>query len=86
MEDKLMERITMEQEKGKPCIKGKKVLVEEILEMLASGRTIEDILKQYPDLEKDDIKAALIFAKNVIEELYELGFLLDPKNFLSEEE
>ncbi len=47
---------------GKPCIRGTRYPVESVLEWLASGMAIEEILADYPDLERDDILAALSYA------------------------
>ena len=47
---------------GKPCIRGLRITVSEVLEYLASGMSQEEILKDFPDLEADDIKACLTFA------------------------
>jgi len=47
---------------GKPCIRGMRYPVEGILEWLASGMTIEDILGDYEDLQREDILAALAYA------------------------
>lgn len=47
---------------GKPCIRGLRYPVENVLEWLASGMSVEDILGDYADLERDDILAALDFA------------------------
>ena len=47
---------------GKPCIRGMRYPVEVILELLSSGMTVEDILADYEDLEREDIFAALDFA------------------------
>ena len=59
-----LERITMDPEVcgGRPCIRGMRVRVSDILDMLAGGATPEDILRDYPYLEAEDIKAALEFA------------------------
>jgi len=45
---------------GKPCIRGLRYPVESVLEWLAGGMTIEEILGDYADLERDDILAALV--------------------------
>jgi uncharacterized protein (DUF433 family) len=60
----LAERITIDPEicHGKPCIRGLRYPVEMILELLSSGMTAEEILADYEDLERDDIRAALVFA------------------------
>lgn len=47
---------------GKPCIRGLRYPVESVLEWLAGGMTIEEILADYPDLERDDILAVLAYA------------------------
>ena len=56
--------ITIEQGKrsGKPCIRGLRISVYDVLEYLASGMSIEDLLKDFPELQKEDILACLIFA------------------------
>jgi uncharacterized protein (DUF433 family) len=61
---KLLERITVEPDKcgGRPCIRGLRVRVTDILGMLAGGATEVEILKDFPYLEPDDIKAALAYA------------------------
>ncbi|MDZ4254708.1 MAG: DUF433 domain-containing protein [Sulfuritalea sp.] len=57
-------RITMQPEvcHGKPCIRGLRYPVENVLEWLAGGMSIEDILADYEDLEREDILAVLDFA------------------------
>ena len=47
---------------GRPCIRGLRVRVKDILDLLASGASRQDILADYPYLEDDDIAAALEFA------------------------
>jgi uncharacterized protein (DUF433 family) len=47
---------------GKPCIKGTRITVSDILQWLASGQSIEEILLDYPLLKEEHIKAALFFA------------------------
>lgn len=56
--------ITIEPNKrgGKPCIRGLRITVYEVLEYLASEMTEEEILADFPDLTKDDLKAAIAFA------------------------
>lgn len=57
---------------GKPVIKGTRITVERIMEMVAAGDTVEDILEAYPHLTKEQILAALRFATNIFknEEIY----------------
>jgi uncharacterized protein (DUF433 family) len=47
---------------GKPCIRGLRYPVENVLEWLASGMSTEEILRDYEDLEREDILAALSYA------------------------
>jgi len=47
---------------GKPCIKGTRITVYDVLEYLAGGMTEEDILHDLPDLTREDIRATLAFA------------------------
>jgi uncharacterized protein (DUF433 family) len=56
--------ITIEPDKrsGKPCIRGMRITVQDILEYLASGMTEEEILDDFPDLTHEDIQACLAFA------------------------
>ena len=58
------DRITIEAGKrgGKPCIRGLRITVYEVLDYLASGMTFDQILGDFPDLEEDDIRAVLAFA------------------------
>jgi uncharacterized protein (DUF433 family) len=60
----LLERITIEEGKlgGRPCIRGLRIRVQDVLEMLASGMTAEQILADFPYLEADDIRAVLAYA------------------------
>ena len=50
---------------GKPCIRGLRYPVESILEWLSSGMSVEEILADYEDLEREDIMAALEFASRL---------------------
>jgi uncharacterized protein (DUF433 family) len=61
----LLERITIHPDicHGKPCVRGMRWPVEVILDMLSSGMQTEEILKEHKELDKEDILAALQFAK-----------------------
>ncbi len=61
---KLLDRITVEAGKcgGRPCIRGLRIRVTDILGMLAEGVSHEEVLRDFPYLEADDIKAALLYA------------------------
>ena len=56
--------ITMEPGKrgGKPCIRGLRITVYDVLEYLASGMSEDEILRDFPDLTREDIRACLAFA------------------------
>jgi uncharacterized protein (DUF433 family) len=58
------DRITIEPGKrgGKPCIRGLRITVYDVLDYLASGMTEDEILSDFPDLEREDIRACLEFA------------------------
>ena len=60
----VLDRITIEPSicHGKPCIRGMRYPVEHILEWLASGMSIEQILADYEDLEREDILSSLAYA------------------------
>jgi uncharacterized protein (DUF433 family) len=60
----LLDRITVNPNQcgGRPCIRGMRIRVKDILELLASGETQEQILADYPYLEREDIFAALQYA------------------------
>ncbi len=61
--DKL-NRITIEPDKcgGRPCIRGKRIRVTDILELLSAGASVEEILDDYAFLEREDIYAVLEYA------------------------
>ena len=60
----LTNRITIDEQlcNGKPTIRAKRITVQTILEFLSAGESIDEILSQYPSLEKEDITACLEFA------------------------
>ena len=66
----LLNRITIDPNVmvGKPVIRGMRITVEQILEALAGGVTEKEILEDYPVLEPDDIKAALLYANELVKE------------------
>jgi uncharacterized protein (DUF433 family) len=49
---------------GKPCIKGTRITVGDILQWLASGMNVQEILEDFPSLKEEHIRAALAFAAN----------------------
>lgn len=64
------ERITVDpaQMGGRPCIRGMRVTVTTILGQLAAGRTVEEVLADFPYLEREDVLAALEFAAAIVDE------------------
>ncbi len=63
-------RITVDPEilAGKPVVKGTRIAVEHIVELLANGWTIEEVLENYPQLKREDVLAALKYAAEVLKE------------------
>lgn len=58
------DRITVEPEKleGKPCIRGLRITVDTVVRLVAAGWTFDEILADYPELEREDIRQALEYA------------------------
>ncbi|MCE2711655.1 MAG: DUF433 domain-containing protein [Cryomorphaceae bacterium] len=69
MDEKLLARITFEPDKcgGKPCIRGMRIRVSDILSLLANEMTIEAILLDFPEITKEDIQACLMYAASKID-------------------
>ncbi len=61
-------RITVDPDQcgGRPCIRGMRIRVIDVLDLLASGLTQDQVLEELPDLEKEDIEAALKYASSKI--------------------
>ena len=59
-----LSRITVEEGKcgGRPCIRGLRIRVKDVLELLSSGASFEEILRDFPFLEREDILAAIDYA------------------------
>jgi uncharacterized protein (DUF433 family) len=77
MDEQLWQRISLNPEimVGKPVIRGTRIPIELIVRMLAQGITEGEILKEYPRLQSDDIRAALAYAAHVLahEEVFPLA-------------
>jgi uncharacterized protein (DUF433 family) len=77
MARKLLERITIDPDicHGKPTIRGLRYPVDIMLELMASGMTTEEILSDYPDLEKEDLLACIDYAAKLtkIKSIYRLA-------------
>ena len=62
------EIITIEPDKrsGKPCIRGTRMTVTDVLEYLAGGMTHQELLAEFPDLKEEDIRACLAFVRPIV--------------------
>ncbi len=69
MSTELLSRITSNPRQcgGRPCIRGMRIRVKDVLDMLSGGATEADILRDYPYLERDDIRACLEYASSQID-------------------
>jgi uncharacterized protein (DUF433 family) len=67
-EDALLARIAVDPEVfgGKPIIRGRRLAVEHVLGMLAAGDSVQDLLREYPWLEGDDVRACLLYARRLV--------------------
>jgi uncharacterized protein (DUF433 family) len=65
-----LDRITVDPEimGGQPCIRGLRIPVSLIVRLVASGKTVKEILEDYPELEEEDIKQALEYAAWIVSE------------------
>ena len=63
------ERITINPKQcgGRPCIRGMRIRVADVLDLLAAGLNFDQILDEMPDLEREDITAAITYAKQGID-------------------
>lgn len=63
-QDTLLDRITIDPEQcgGRPCIRGMRIRVTDVLELLAAGESPQQIQADYPYLESEDITASLLYA------------------------
>ncbi len=60
----LLSRVTLDPQQcgGRPCLRGTRMRVQDVLDMLAGGATAEEILTDFPYLEADDIRASIAYA------------------------
>jgi uncharacterized protein (DUF433 family) len=67
--EQLSERITVDPEQcgGRPCIRGMRIRVSDVLDLFAAGLTAEQILEELPDLETEDLQASLRFASRWVD-------------------
>ena len=68
----LLERISVDPNVcfGKPCIRGTRIWVSLILDLLAGGMTVKEILEEYPQLTEEDIRAAIAYGAEMSRERY----------------
>ncbi len=66
MQTELLKRVTVNPRQcgGRPCIRGMRIRVSDVLDLLAAGLTTEQVVKELPDLETDDVRACLTLASN----------------------
>jgi uncharacterized protein (DUF433 family) len=77
MTNVLLSRITINSAicHGKPCVRGLRYPVEMLLDLLSSGMSFDEVLADYPDLERDDLRAVLAFAAK-LSQTKQLGTVL----------
>jgi uncharacterized protein (DUF433 family) len=65
----MIERITIDPEQcgGRPCVRGMRIRVSDVLDLYAAGLTSEAILEELPDLEREDLAACLRFASRYLD-------------------
>jgi uncharacterized protein (DUF433 family) len=65
----LAQRITVDPEQcgGRPCIRGMRIRVSDVLDLLANGLTPEQVIEELPDLELEDVQACLRFASHRVD-------------------
>lgn len=69
MASPLFDRITINANQcgGRPCIRGMRIRVKDVLDMLAEGASQQEILADFPDLQPDDIRASIAFAARYLD-------------------
>lgn len=77
--ENLLTRISIDKNicNGKPAIRGKRITVNTILEFLSAGEQADEILRQYPGLEVEDVYACLQYAAEIVNK----SFLIKPEKF-----
>jgi uncharacterized protein (DUF433 family) len=65
----IFERITVNPRQcgGRPCVRGMRIRVTDVLDLLAAGLTADEVLEELPDLEREDIQACLRFASQRVD-------------------
>jgi uncharacterized protein (DUF433 family) len=67
--NQIAERITVDAEQcgGRPCVRGMRIRVSDVVDLFAAGLTAEEILEEMPDLEAEDLQACLRFASSYLD-------------------
>lgn len=67
----LLDRITINPDQcgGRPCIRGMRIRVTDVLDLYAAGLSVAQILEELPDLEPEDLQAALLYASDPLDDL-----------------
>ena len=70
--DKLLERISVDPQVcfGKPCIRGHRIWVSLVLDLLSSGLSVEDVLEEYPQLSREDVLACVAYGAEMSRERF----------------
>ena len=70
--EELLQRIWIDPKRcfGKPCIRGHRIWVSLILDMLAAGMTVDEVLQQYPQLTREDVQACIAYGSEMSRERY----------------
>jgi uncharacterized protein (DUF433 family) len=70
----MTERITIDSEicNGKPVIRNTRIAVQTVLEFLAAGDSIEDVLEEYPSLKREDVQACIDYASRLMANHYSI--------------
>ena len=65
----VLDRITINPKQcgGRPCVRGMRIRVSDVLELFAAGLSVKQILDEMPDLEPDDLKACLLYARRRVD-------------------
>lgn len=79
-DEQLLERIVVNPRvmAGKPVIRGTRLTVEYILNLLAHGATVEEILQEYDGLTREDIQACVLFATRALENTLFMPLVMEP--------
>ncbi|MBD1827521.1 DUF433 domain-containing protein [Microcoleus vaginatus GB1-A2] len=64
---------------GKPCIRGHRIWVSLILDFLASGMTFEELLEEYPGIEREDVLACIAYGAELARDCYSISASSPPK-------